>query len=161
MPHPQQVALALFADIGHQQQPVPGFRQPCSGLTGARDRQQGGKPGAVIGNPGAAEAPVGVHRDIFFTPRRQHRIQMGRQRHVRRPAESRQHIAGAIDGRVAPVGTKLFQKPRCPFLFHKGGRGNPAKLQMNLVDPLLLSREKLQAFADYRVVREFADVHPR
>ena len=87
MAHAEQVALALFADVGDQQQAGRGLRQPAGGLPGAGDGQQGGQAGAVIGDAGAAEAAVGIHRDIVFVARREHGIEVRGQRDVGRLAE--------------------------------------------------------------------------
>ena len=161
MSHAEQVALALFAHVGHQQEPAFGFRQPGRGLKGAGDGQQGGEAGPVVGDPGTVEAAARVQRDILRMARRQHGIQVGGEGHVRRRAERRQDIAGAIDGGIAAVGAELLQEPGGAFLLQKGGSGHAAKLHVDFVDPLLLAGEELQAFADPRVVRELGQVRPR
>src|SRR5262249_46303638 len=48
--------------------------------------------------------------------------------------------------------------PCGPLLLEESRRGNPAELQVNLVDPLFLAREPLQAFAHGAVFGDFAEV---
>src|ERR1035441_355832 len=68
---------------------------------------------------------------------------------------NRNPAIAAIDRGIAPKGPELLQKPAGAFLLQEGRRGDAAKLQVDLVDPLLLAREKLQAFADSRVPGKF------
>src|ERR1035441_7597895 len=124
------------------------------GLAGAGDGQQGGKARPVVGDPGTVEAAASVQRDILRLARRQHGVQVGGERHVRRRAERRHDIAGTIDRGIAAVGAELLQEPGGAFLLQKGGSGHAAKLHVNFVDPLLLAGEELQALADSRVVRD-------
>jgi hypothetical protein len=124
-------------------------RTPRAGgiLPGARDGQQGGQAGAVVGDARAAEAAIRVHRDIVLIARRDHGVQVRGQRHVRRRALRRDHVAGAVDGGIPAIGAELLQEPGGALLLQKRGRRHAAKLQVRLVDPLLLAREPLQALA--------------
>ena len=96
-----------------------------------------------------------------FYARRQHRVQVRRQGHVRRRALGGNDVARAIDGGLPAGRAHLFQKPGCALLFQECGRWHAAKLQVGLIDPLLFAREPLQPFPHRALLRQFADVHPR
>ena len=51
-------------------------------LQGARDGQQGGQAGAVVGDAGTAKTAVGIHGDVVLRARRDHRVQVRGERHV-------------------------------------------------------------------------------
>ena len=60
-----------------------------------------------------------------------------------------------------PEAAELLLKPGGALLLEEGGRGDAAELQVDLVDPLFLAREPLQALAHTAVVRQFGDVKAR
>ena len=116
------------------------------------------RPGAVVGDAGTAEAPVGIHGDIVFVARREHGIEVRGQRRRtgrRRPSVARTLPARSMEASQPRRGTA--PEPRRPLLFQKGGRRHAAELQVDLVDPLLLAGEQLQALAHTAQTGHFPD----
>ena len=74
------------------------------------------------------------------------RVRFGRQR--RMGFERGDHVACAIDLNMPSDGAELTRQPRGALLLEKGGRRYPAKLQVNLVHPLFLTRKPLQSLAN-------------
>src|SRR5262249_47359902 len=74
VPHAEQVAFALLAGVGDEEETVVKLRQP-SGLPCLRHRQQSCQPCSVIRYAGPAESTVRIDVDVFFQARSEHRIQ--------------------------------------------------------------------------------------
>jgi hypothetical protein len=68
----------------------------------------------------------------------------------------RYDIAAAIDPRDAPERLKLRQHPLGPALFEERGGGDTAKLEVLLIDPLLLPHKPLQCVAKRRGVGQIS-----
>ena len=147
----------------HWRQAASRFQQSGGighGLHSLGDGQQRRQPGAVIRNAGTAHIAVAVDRDIFFCAGREHGIEMRGERDQRAcrdcAFERGQNVAGAIDPDVPADRAELRGHPFGALLFEESGRGNAAKLQVNVVHPLLLSREPLQRLADTGPFGHFA-----
>ncbi len=91
--------------------------------------QQRRQARAVIGDAGSTQAAIRIDADLVACFRRNHGIEVRResdQRTFGARLEERQHVAGAIDLRLAAVGAELRRHPlRAPML-DKGGRGYAA-----------------------------------
>ena len=161
VPHPQQIALAFFADVGHQQQVRRKIRGPGAILPGARHRQQGRQAGAIIGDARAEKTAIRFHRDIVLVARGDDRVQMRGQSDIRAASLGGDHVPGAVDGGIPSQGAEAFQEPGGALLFEERGRRHAAKLQVRLIDPLLLAREPLQALAHLALAGQPADVDAR
>ena len=110
--HTPQIAFPLFARIGRQQQPVMQFGTVRTGLPGARNGQQGGQAGAVIGHARAGETPIRLHGDIVLVARRHDGVQVRRQRDVGGWPINGDHVARAVDGGFPAGRLELFDGTR-------------------------------------------------
>src|ERR1022692_1917898 len=101
-----------------------------------------------------------LHADVFFDARREHGVEVRGERDVG-SFGSRighgHHVARAIDMAFPSQIAELRQDPLGALLFEESGRGHAAKLQVNVVDPLLLAREPLEALAHAAQIGCFAD----
>ena len=132
--------------------------KPSSDRNDARDGQQGGQAGAVIGDAGTVQPAIRIDGDFFVVARRKHRIEMRGQGDVGAFAVLHRmgdHVAGAIDARDAAEGAELRQHPLGALLFEESGRGNAAELQLLFGDPLLVAGKALQGFANGGSVGRF------
>ena len=161
--HAEQVALALLADIGHQQEAEGADSGSVAPFFQTRaDGQQGGQSGAVVGDAGSAETAVGIDGDFVLVARREDGVEVRGEGDVRGgSAFDGDDVAGAIDGGVPAEGAELLEKPGGAFLLEKGGGGHAAELKVLLVDPLLLAGEPLEALADAAVIGQLGEVRPR
>ena len=101
---------------------------------------------------------VGVDGNFFSIAWRKHRIEMRRERDVWAFAILHRvgdNIAAAIDTRYCAERPELGQHPFGALLFEKGGRGNPAELELLLSDPLLIAGKPLQRLANGGSVGNF------
>ena len=161
--HAAQIAFAFFAHIGDQQQSPPeivfaaGVRRFADS---ARDGQQRGQTSAIVGDSGALHDALGIHRNIFFNARRQHGIEMrrhGHQQTIGVRVQRNQNIAFAIDAGVPAEGAELGGHPLGARQFVESRRGDATKLQVDIVDPLLILRKVLERFAHAGAVGKIAD----
>ena len=151
--HAAQVALALLADVGDEDQVAELVGEIGEGLDHARDGQQRGQPSAVVGDARAMQPAIGGDINLFVLARREHGIQMRGEGDVGAGAifdRMGDDVAAAIDPRHATERAKLRQHPLGALLFEERGGGDAAKLQVLLVDPLLLPDEPLQGVAEGR-----------
>ena len=151
MAHAEQIALALFADVGHQQQPAA--RIPAAWPTPsrrARSASRAASPAPLSETPGPRNRPS-ASTEISSLLRGASTVSRCA---VSATYGGSPNAASTLPARSMeashPEDAELLQKPRGALLLQKGGRRHAAKLQVDLVDPLLLAREKLQAFADAR-----------
>ena len=146
-----QIPFPLLADIGDQQEAVPDLRRIDGGFERPGDGQQRRQTRAVVGNTGSAQIAVPVDRDVVFGTRRKNGIQMRRQgdeRALRHGTERRQYVACTVDGYMPAHSTELGRHPFGALLLEEGRGGNAAKLQVNLIDPLLFPGKPLEGLAD-------------
>ena len=157
----QQVAFALLADIGHQQEAQRKLGEFGTVFPDARHGQQGGQARAIVGDTRPTEAAVVIDRDIVLIARRDDGVEVGGKGDVGSIALGGDHVAGAVDGGGPSQGLELFQKPGGAILFEECGGGDAAELEVGLVDPLFFAGEPLEAFANAAVVSQFPDIEPR
>ena len=92
VPHAEQIALALLADVGHQQQAERQLGQARSQLFQTRaTASSAARPAPLSETPGPVKAAVGIDRDFVLGARRDHRVEVRGERDVgaRRPARER------------------------------------------------------------------------
>ncbi len=146
-----QISLSFLADIGDQQQTVPDLRRISSRLQRLRYGQQRRQTRAVVGHARPAEVAVAVYRDVFFSPRRKNGIQMRRERDeraLRVGMQGSENVSCTIDGYVPAERAELTCQPFGALLLEESRGRDAAKLQVNLIDPLLFPGKPLKGLAD-------------
>ena len=159
MPDPAEISFALFPDVGDEKQPAPDIGAPLRRLNGFGYGQQSRETGAVVRYTGTTQIAFAIDRDIVLRSRRHYRIEMGRksdQRTRRVLQQSCQHIPRLIDMDMPADVAQLRRHPFGAFLLEKSGRGHAAKLHVDIVHPLLFTREPLHRLAYTRAFGNIA-----
>jgi hypothetical protein len=122
------------------------------------DREQRCQAGAIVGNSGPVQPAIRIDGNFLNVAWRKHRIEMRRECDVGTFAvldRMRDNIAAAVDTRHCAECAELCQHPFGALLFEKGGRGNPAELELLLSDLLFIARKTLQRLANSGSVGNF------
>ena len=157
--HAAQIALPFFAHVGNQSEASLDVFESGSGSQSARDRQQGGQSGSVIGDAGTVQGSIRIDSDFVAVARGKHGIQVSGGRDDRAAAIGPgpgDHIAGAVDGGFAAERAELRGHPLGALLLEESLRGHAAQSQMLLLDPHLLADQNGEGFANAGRIGELA-----
>ena len=143
--HAAQVALALLADVGDEHQVAEGIGQIRAKRSISRAMASSAvSPAPLSETPGPCRRPSGPTVNFFVLARCEHGIQMRGEGDVGAVAVLHRvgdDVAGAVDARDAAQRAELCEHPLGAALLEERRGRDAAKLQVLLVDPLLLAHE--------------------
>ena len=122
--HAGQVAFALFAHVGRQQQAAAGtravWRTPFQTRAMA---SRAARPAPLSATPGPRKRPSASTEISSFPRGRDNGIEVRGKGDVGAVAIGRDHVAGLIDSCIPTQGAELFQEPRGALPSRKVGAG--------------------------------------
>ena len=147
--HAVEVPLALFGDIGNEQDVLPWLNAVDHGAVAEEpaQRQQRGQTCAVVGHAGAYEGTVLAYLDIGGLARGQNSVHVcrnGDERIIGMQDDGDNHVAGVVErGGVAESPEDFDEMLGAGLLLESRG-GDSADFEVLTVDPVLLGPGKGQ-----------------
>ena len=143
--HAAKIAFAFFADVGDEENRAA--RLDAGFVNGARDGDEAGEAGAVVGDAGSVEA-IAVAADFYFGAGRENGVEMSGEHHdffVRGAGEFADDVAGFVDRDFeAAIGQEIALTASRARGFLKRRRGNFGDVNLLIVDPAQIARKPIE-----------------